>query len=101
LKFIDPLGEINGRPAMKQYYANVYKSVKEIRFEFTDHIYQGDTHIAVWVMYVKAGLKDGEGVCPTWNSHIKFGQVTSWSTIGIISIGMSLFISTFWAELDS
>jgi hypothetical protein len=30
LKFIDPLGEINGRPAMKQYYANVYKSVKEI-----------------------------------------------------------------------
>jgi hypothetical protein len=73
LKFIDPLGEINGRPAMKQYYANVYKSVKEIRFEFTDHIYQGDTHIAVWVMYVKAGLKDGEEFVLHGNSHIKFG----------------------------
>jgi hypothetical protein len=73
--FIDPLGEIHGRADIRKYYENMYHTVQEIRFDFTDEVVTGDTHVAVWTMHLKAaGLNGGKPVVLDGNSVIKFGE---------------------------
>lgn len=71
--FADPVGTIKGRAQMKAYYANMYQNVKEIKFEFSEMITQGDTVVGIWVMTLKTDkLNDGEAFSVEGNSHIRF-----------------------------
>ena len=73
LEFADPIEKIKGRDAMKQYYGNMYKNVKEIKFDFSEMVTQGDTVVGVWVMTLKTdGLNDGEPFQVEGNSVIRF-----------------------------
>lgn len=77
LDFQDPLGQIKGLPSMKAYYANMYKSVKSIRFEFTKVIQDGDEYVGFWKMYLAAPiLNGGNEFWVEGNSHIRFDPKT-------------------------
>ncbi len=61
--FRDPIGEVKGLPALKRYYGRMYENVQEIRFEATDEVAQGNAHVLVWTMYLRArGLNKGNEV---------------------------------------
>lgn len=73
--FEDPLGRIEGLPALRAYYENMYKNVQEIRFEITDEVEQGDKHVICWTLRMKVkGLNKGEEVSCVGNSFLKFNE---------------------------
>jgi limonene-1,2-epoxide hydrolase len=53
IKFIDPLGEINGIDEMIRYYKNLYKNVISIRFDPINSFDKGDEKVFVWQMHLK------------------------------------------------
>lgn len=72
--FTDPLGTIAGLASLKAYYAHMYESVSQVRFEFTDEVAQGDTHVVMWTMHLCAkGINKGKEVTATGNSVLRFG----------------------------
>lgn len=72
--FQDPIVELTGRDALKAYYADMYKNVTSIRFDFSDGIEKDEEVVVFWTMELRAkGLKGGEPVLLDGNSHIKFG----------------------------
>jgi SnoaL-like domain len=73
--FEDPLGRIEGLPDLKDYYAQMYENVQSIGFGFTNQIVDGDTHVAVWTMRMRAkGLNKGSEVILDGISLIRFGE---------------------------
>ncbi|MFM1918885.1 MAG: hypothetical protein RLZZ303_519 [Candidatus Hydrogenedentota bacterium] len=73
--FEDPLGRIEGLPALRAYYENMYKNVQEIRFEITDEVEQGDKHVICWTLRMNVkGLNKGEEVSCIGNSFLKFNE---------------------------
>lgn len=73
--FEDPLGRIEGLDALREYYANMYRNVSAIQFDFAEEVVQGDTHVVVWTMTVQAsGLNHGRPVLLEGNSLIRFGS---------------------------
>lgn len=73
LVFADPVENIKGREEMKKYYSNMYKNVKEIKFDFSEMVSEGDTVVGVWVMTLKTdSLNDGKPFSVEGTSHIKF-----------------------------
>ena len=75
VEFVDPIGTHKGIGSVKEYYGNLYKSVTEIRFENKGLISEGDNHVYVWKMVMKAkGLKNGKEVTLDGTSVIKFNS---------------------------
>lgn len=73
LEFSDPIVKVKGREAMKKYYANMYKNVKEVRFDFSEFVTMNDTVVGVWVMTLKTdSLNGGEPFQVEGNSLIRF-----------------------------
>ena len=73
VKFQDPVGKIEGRENIKAYYKKMYKSVKEITFEFTSEVNNGDEYMMAWTMRLKTDkLKGGEEIKVDGVSHIAF-----------------------------
>lgn len=73
--FQDPVGKIKGAENMKKYYANMYKNVKTIRFDFSNFIEQGDLIVGVWKMtLVTPKLKGGEPIVVDGTSVIRFAN---------------------------
>ncbi len=73
IEFSDPVETIKGREGIKKYYGNMYKNVKEIKFDFSETITQGDTVVGVWVMTLKTdALNGGEAFQVDGNSVIRF-----------------------------
>lgn len=73
LEFFDPIEKIKGREEMKRYYSNMYKNVKEIKFDFREMVTQGDTVVGVWVMTLRTdSLNGGEPFSMDGNSVIRF-----------------------------
>jgi limonene-1,2-epoxide hydrolase len=71
--FEDPLGRIEGLARLRAYYEGMYKNVQAIRFDFTNEVVQGDTHVAVWTMTMEVkGLNRGRPVVVDGNSVIRF-----------------------------
>lgn len=74
-EFIDPIGTHRGIKAVKDYYENLYKNVKDIRFEYKDLVSSGNTHVLIWTMILTAeGLNGGKPVILSGSSHIKFNE---------------------------
>ena len=77
IEFIDPVHKLNGMESLKKYYADMYKNVQSIRFDFTSETVQGDTHVMTWVMHLSAsGLNGGKPVAVDGTSILKFNPAT-------------------------
>ena len=62
---------------MKAYYAGMYENVKDIRFDFSDHVAQDDNFSSFWSMTFQAeGLNGGDPITIEGVSRIKFDQET-------------------------
>lgn len=73
IEFVDPIGSLRTSQKMKAYYANMYKNVKSIRFDFSQIIESEDTVVGVWKMtLVTDKLNGGEPVVVDGNSVIRF-----------------------------
>lgn len=73
--FEDPLGVHKGLQSVKDYYANLYRNVTYIKFEYTNTMSDGNKHLLVWTMKLKAkGLNSGEMVTLDGNSVIIFND---------------------------
>jgi hypothetical protein len=77
IKFEDPLGAISGLKALKEYYAHMYKSVEEIKFDFDDVMNDENQQFVTWTMSLKAKNFGGGKVIKTKGaSIIKFSPVS-------------------------
>lgn len=71
--FQDPVGKIQGRENLTDYYLHLYKNIKSIRFEIKKKIQQGDELVAFWKMFMKfPGLNYGNEVTVEGVSQFKF-----------------------------
>lgn len=74
-QFVDPLGVHQGLEAVKKYYANLYTNVTEIHFDFLDTYSDGNRHVLVWKMFLRAkGLNNGEVMTLDGTSIIRFDE---------------------------
>ena len=75
VKFIDPIGEHNGRDILKEYFKELYQNVKSIKFHYDDIISNGSDHVFVWKMtLVATSLNSGNPVIVDGTSVIKFNK---------------------------
>ncbi len=73
--FQDPLGTHNSLESAKAYYAGLYKNVTAIKFDFTDTLSDGNKHLLVWTMHLRAkGLNSGKEISVAGNSVIIFND---------------------------
>ncbi|XKH60351.1 nuclear transport factor 2 family protein [Halomonas sediminis] len=49
--FVDPLHHIEGREALKSYFATLYDNVQECGFTFHQQLCQGDSAFVTWTMH--------------------------------------------------
>ena len=75
VKFSDPVHELEGLPALRDYYQRLYEGVISCRFDFDDEIVQDERAALVWTMrfehvrFKKAGVMTLTGV-----SHLRFND---------------------------
>ena len=73
--FQDPVHKLKGAVAVRNYYAQLYKNVKSIRFEFSKTISQGNNAVLVWKMFlVTPDLNGGREFSVDGNSVFLFGE---------------------------
>lgn len=53
VRFVDPLHEINGREALREYYARMYENVASCEFEFVDQVRDESSASLVWIMRMR------------------------------------------------
>lgn len=74
VEFQDPIHQLKGSKAIKEYYGELYKNAEKVHFEFTNAVSQGSTHVLVWNMHLKTNsLNSGKEFSVTGNSLIIFG----------------------------
>ena len=75
LVFEDPLGRIEGLPAMKAYYALMYENVTEIKFDFFKSIQEGNEFFFRWTMTLNSTkLNGGKDISVEGGSMIFFND---------------------------
>jgi len=75
--FQDPIGELRGREAMKDYYRNLYAKVIDIRFDFTEISHDQNRSFAPWTMHMRTkALKGGDWIVVPGLSQIHFDADT-------------------------
>jgi ketosteroid isomerase-like protein len=73
-EFLDPIVDLHGVSALRDYYAGLYKNVKTIRFDFTSEVAQGNDHVVMWKMtLLSESLNGGKEFSIDGNSFIRFG----------------------------
>lgn len=53
IKFIDPLGEINGIDELVKYYKNLYANIVSIKFDAINNFEKNDESVFVWQMHLE------------------------------------------------
>lgn len=78
--FIDPFHRIEGRQALRDYYARMYANVAAIRFDFSGETAGADDLVLYWTMtYRHPRLAGGKAISLEGCSRLVFGadgQVT-------------------------
>lgn len=75
VKFVDPVGEVEGLDRLKAYYAHAYKNVKSIRFEFKEFVQQDLKTGASWSMHLAVqGLNGGREYVVSGFSYFHFNK---------------------------
>jgi ketosteroid isomerase-like protein len=74
-EFIDPVSHFRGLDRIKKYYANVYKNVESIRFDFKEIQHENQSFYAQWNMTFSAkNLNCGKPFSVEGISVIKFND---------------------------
>lgn len=75
IEFSDPITNIKGINAAKDYYAHVYKNVTQIKFEFKEIHCDGNHYFAKWFMHLQVkGLNSQKPYTVEGISELKFGN---------------------------
>ena len=70
--FRDPVHELNGLPALRDYYGRLYQGVVSCRFDFEDEVIAGQQGMLVWIMcFQHARFRRGEMLELRGVSHLK------------------------------
>jgi hypothetical protein len=71
--FRDPVHELKGLPALRDYYSRLYQGVVSCRFDFEDEVIAGQQGMLVWIMrFQHARFRRGEMLELRGVSHLKF-----------------------------
>lgn len=71
--FRDPVHELRGLPALRDYYGRLYRDVVSCRFDFEDEVIAGQQGMLVWIMrFQHARFRRGETLELRGVSHLKF-----------------------------
>ena len=71
--FRDPVHELKGLPALRDYYGRLYQGVVSCRFDFEDEVIAGQQGMLVWIMrFQHARFRRGETLELRGVSHLKF-----------------------------
>jgi hypothetical protein len=71
--FRDPVHELQGLPALHDYYGRLYQGVVSCRFEFEAEVVDGQQGMLAWRMYFQhARFRAGETLELRGVSHLKF-----------------------------
>lgn len=79
-RFEDPLVEVDGREALREYYSSLYQHVHECRFTFGPITQEGLTCCAPWMMHLRAQLGGGKLIEVPGISRITFDEATQLAT---------------------
>ena len=71
--FRDPVHELKGLPALRDYYGRLYQGVVSCQFEFEDEVIGDQQGMLVWLMrFQHARFRAGETLKLRGVSHLKF-----------------------------
>ncbi|HXR02315.1 MAG TPA: nuclear transport factor 2 family protein [Pseudomonas sp.] len=72
IAFADPLHEVHGLPALRQYFAQLYANVRELRFKFDayDQVREGKGYLRWTMTYRHPRLNQGEPIVVQGCSHL-------------------------------
>lgn len=74
VRFVDPFHRIDGREALREYYAKMYAGVRAIRFDFSDETLGADDLVLYWTMtYRHARLRGGREISLEGCSRLVYG----------------------------
>ena len=75
VSFRDPVHAIQGLPALRAYYARLYKDVVSCRFDFEDEVIADGRCALVWIMrFEHASFCRGQQLSLRGVSHLKFSD---------------------------
>ena len=73
IAFSDPLHHVQGLPSLRQYIANMYENVTEVRFSFGKTLVDDDQACVEWVLrYAHPRLRGGEPIDIPGCSRLEF-----------------------------
>lgn len=73
--FIDPVGELNGLPALLAYFQTLCARLNYCRFRYESELVDGERAVIHWVMeYSHPRLARGEPLALHGATHLEFGQ---------------------------
>ena len=73
VEFHDPVHELNGLPALRDYYGRLYDGVVSCHFDFEAEVIQDQQGMLVWIMrFQHARFRRGETLELRGVSHLKF-----------------------------
>lgn len=73
VSFRDPVHELQGLPALRDYYGRLYQGVVSCRFEFEVEVIDGPQGMLAWLMrFQHARFRAGEILELRGVSHLKF-----------------------------
>lgn len=71
--FRDPVHELKGLPALRDYYGRLYQGVASCQFEFESEVSDGSQAMLVWIMrFQHRRFRRGEMLDLRGVSHLKF-----------------------------
>ncbi|GGE73145.1 transcriptional regulator [Streptosporangium jomthongense] len=72
IRFIDPLGSVEGIDALNHYFAGAYANVISCRFEFDDSVVQGRFATIPWLMHLRhKRIRGGREIQVAGISHLE------------------------------
>lgn len=75
VEFSDPFHRLQGRAALRDYYAAMYANVREIRFDFEGETASDDELVLYWRMTFRhARLRSGAPIAVDGCSRLRFGS---------------------------
>jgi limonene-1,2-epoxide hydrolase len=75
VRFRDPVHELQGLPALHDYYRRLYDGVASCQFTFETEVIQGAQGMLVWIMrFQHTRFRAGETLELRGVSHLQFGD---------------------------
>jgi predicted ester cyclase len=74
VEFQDPVNRLSGLDALRAYYTGMYQNVKDISFDITLEVVEGDTHVICWTMTMSVDkFNGGKPIVCHGSSVLRFG----------------------------